>query len=435
MSATQSVAKKIPRAVDVRVIDFSRITGYPSQIRVGKNEQGLYLTPRTDVIGMCTGQTSEHCSRTYNNLPDSNKNELDEDLKDNTGNYTMILFCVFIIFTILFCVGTLHNQYKFPAADGKWYAGGVVTLHRGFFKILLMLTHPNAAQFRAQASDILCAAFSGDERLVQTIRITAQSDDPVAQVFRLAQAAGPAGPAVMPPAADLEYGVVKYQEMLQLQNDISSKKKEDDERAIQVLKEEAALLKEKKAVEEAIATKQLKVFKAQEAAELAKQATERAKQERIEATERAKKQTAIDIMNARQNLKRPREPSPKQCPSPQQPLPQQQQLEVIPFAVPLPPKIPSLMRFVSAILSRPDMRKVKARALYQLYLGWWRLYNANDYDKVLAANTFGSKIQLVDGIKCERESAGNVYFLHHERIKECLQTKNVYDASSSLLAV
>lgn len=304
----------------------------------------------------------------------------------------------------------------------------VVSVNYGLLKLPLLLSHPNAAQFRTQTANLLCATYAGDERLVQSIRANAMSDNPISQMFRTAQAAGPAGPAVMPPAADLEYGVVKYQEMLQLQNDISSKKKEDDERAIQVLKEEAALLKEKKAVEEAIANKQLKVFKAQEAAELAKQATERAKQERIEATERAKKQTAIDIMNARQNLKRPREPSPKQ---PSVPVP-----EVVPSAVPLaPPPIPSLMRFVSAILSRPDMRKVKARALYQLYLGWWRLYNANDYDKVLAANTFGSKIQLVDGVKCERESAGNVYFLHHERIKECLQTKNVYDASSSLLAV
>lgn len=85
MSGKQSVSKNFAKAINVQVIDFTSITLYESKIRVGANEWGLLVTPVNDVIGMSTGQSNDNCNRTWANLADYKKKELQEDLVDTNG--------------------------------------------------------------------------------------------------------------------------------------------------------------------------------------------------------------------------------------------------------------------------------------------------------------------------------------------------------------
>lgn len=346
----------------------------------------------------------------------------------------------------IFClVGIVHNKLRFPGVDNKWYVTEVISVNRGLFKILMMLSHPNAGQFRTQASNILCAAYAGDERLVQSIRSNAISDNPINEVFRVAQAAGPTGPAVMPPAADLEFGVIKYQEMLQLQTDISSKKKEDDER-------EAKLLAEKKVIVE----KELQAAKAQVAAEEAKKVAEEARKftelaiadkqlEVIKAKRAAeesaiekKKEATLEILRERQNLKRARESPVPSGTKPYRP-PSYTPAAAAPLG-PIAPQAPSIvfnpisseMRFASAVSRAEQLYSISARDFHLLYIAWWNQYNQSPRVKPLAHNIFGVCMRAVTGIEAHRESSGNVYHFNHAYIKAHLQKHRCYDPDSKL---
>lgn len=295
------------------------------------------------------------------------------------------------------------TKLRFPASDNKYYAMEVISVNYGIFKLAMILRHPNAVDFRTKSSEILCRAFAGDERLVQSIRANARSEGELSQLFQSAHTAA-TGQNILPPPPreDLErlqefsrcsqVLLEGLKEILGGQKEIIEDKKQQEARMLEEKKQqEAQLIRDK----ENLLVREERLLEKKHSLEMEK--LKYIRETRLQCSQPKRARTDAGD-GARESLEANPEPS-------------------------------ILARFASALAKSEDIKEIRACDLWNVFAEW------NTDGERMTPNKLGVFLKTLDGVTSVRNSQGISYFLRHERIKASLKWRKMWDEKAESLDV
>ena len=297
------------------------------------------------------------------------------------------------------------TKLKFPASDKKYYAMEVISVNYGIFKLAMILRHPNAAQFRSIASDILCRAFAGDERLVQSIRANARGESELSQLFQSAHTAA-TGQNVLPPPPREDLERLQefsrcFREILEGQKEILDERKQHEARMLEEKRQHDARMLEDKRQQEAQLIKDKENLLAREERLLEKKhALEMEKLKYVRET----RQQFSQPKRARTDAGDVARESPE-----------------------AEPELSIQARFASALAKSESIKEIRACDLWNMFAEW------NTEGERMTMNRLFVFLKTLDGVVCERDAQGICYFLRHERIKTSLKKRKMWDEKAESL--
>jgi hypothetical protein len=278
----------------------------------------------------------------------------------------------------------------------------VISVNYGVFKLAMVLRHPNAAEFRTKTTDILCRAFAGDERLVQSIRANARGESDLSHLFQNAHTAA-TGQIVLPPPAR-EMCTAEDMERLR---DISKSFKEILDAQKEMLGGQKQILDEKKEFEAQLVQSKENLLVREERLLEKKHTLEMEKLKYI-------RETRLQFSQS----KRARTDAGDGAGA---------------AAADAPPKAAPVLsiqaRFASALAKSEGIKEIRALDLWSVFGEW------NTEGERMTMNRLFTFLKTLDGVECERDAGGICYFFRHDRIKQSLKWRKMWDEEAESLDV